>query len=205
MWRHVIYLGLALALGLSAHADAQSTGSPSDHESLRGLKEAITKAVNQRDFAAVGKLLRQPFMVTLTTQDSFTDLDKLKAYYEDLFTRDTLRMKNISIAADADDYSKIFEGTFALTKGSTREHYELADGRSFDMNGRWTAVSLKDNGEWKLLAVHTGTNFLDNAVLAAVESSVLRFAAGGAAVGLIVGFGAGWFVKRAQGKRIATG
>lgn len=194
MIRHILVLLVSLLMSAAAHA--QSPGTRADHEALRKLKGDATEAVNRRDYSAMRKLLRHPFMATVVTQDNFTDFDKLEAYFENLYTRDFLRMKSVSVAAEADDLSQIFEGPFAVTKGSTKERYELADGRTFDMDGRWTAVSLKENGEWKLLAIHTGANFLDNPVIAAIEKSVVWTGLGGAAVGLLAGFAAGWFAKR---------
>lgn len=194
---------LVLSLLFSSPGFADIQGTPADHEALRKLKSDAVEAVNNRDYLTMQKILHQRFMTTLITQDSFTDSGKLKDYFESLFTRDSLRMKRATIAAEADDLSQIHEGTFALSKGSTKEHYELADGRSFDLDGRWTAVSIKDKGEWKLLAVHTGTNFLDNPVLNAIEKSVVWFGAGGAVVGLLVGFVAGWFFRRRVGKDVA--
>lgn len=194
---------LVLSLLFSAPNFADNQGTQADHEALRKLKFDAVEAVNNRDYVAMQKFLHQPFMTTLITQDSFTDSGKLKDYFESLFTRESLKMKKATIAAEADDLSQIYEGTFAVTKGSTKEHYELADGRSFDLDGRWTAVSIKDNGEWKLLAVHTGTNFLDNPVLNAIEKSVVWFGVGGVAGGLLVGFAAGWFFRRRAGKAVA--
>jgi ketosteroid isomerase-like protein len=197
-------LALLLSLLFSVPSFADNSGTQADHDALRKLKADITVAANKRDYAAMQKVLHQPFMTTLITQDSFTDFSKLKDYFEGLYTRDSLRMKNVSIAADADELSQIYQGTFALTKGSTKEHYELTDGRSFDLNGRWTSVSIKDNGEWKLLAVHTGTNFLDNPVLNAIEKSVVWIGVVGAAGGLIVGFLAGWFVRKSRAGKSAA-
>lgn len=194
-------LALVLSLMLSAPTFADTLETQADHDALRKLKAEATAAVNNRDYAAMQRLLHQPFTATLITQDNFTDFGKLKDYFESLYTRDTLRMKKVSIAADADELSQIYQGTFALTKGSTKEHYELTDGRSFDMNGRWTAVSLKEKGEWKLLAVHTGTNFLDNPVLNAIEKSVMWFGVGGAMFGLIVGFVFGWFFRKGRAEK----
>jgi hypothetical protein len=54
------------------------------------------------------------------------------------------------------------------------ERYELADGRGFDIAGRWTATMIKDNGQWRILAIHAGTNFLDNPVINAIELFVRR-------------------------------
>jgi ketosteroid isomerase-like protein len=189
-------LTLAVTICVSATAYAQSIDTSAEHDTLRKLKDAAVNAVNQRDYVAARRILHDPFMATVVTQDNFTDFDKLKAYFEGLYTRDTLRMKSVALAADADDYSKIFRGTFAVTKGSTKEHYELADGRKFDLDGRWTAVSMKEGDEWKIVAVHMGTNFLDNPVLSAIEKSVAWVGAGGVAIGLLTGFAIGWFAKR---------
>ena len=194
---------LMLSLLFSAPGFADNTGSQADHDALRKLKSDAVESVNKRDYVTMQKFLHQPFSTTLVTQDNFTDVGKLKDYFESLFTRDILKLKSVKIAAEADQLSQIYEGTFAVNKGSTKEHYEMADGRNFDIDGRWTAVSIKDNGEWKLLAVHIGTNFLDNPVLNAIEKSVLWFCAGGAAGGLLIGFAAGWFFRKRSGKAAA--
>lgn len=187
---------LLLALA-TAGACAQDNTAAADHDALRKLKGDLEQSVTRRDFDAVSKLLHKPFMTTVVTQDSFTDLAPMKSYYDSLFTRSTLRMKEVSIKAEADELSQLYTGTFAMTRGSTLERYELADGRAFDMKGRWTAVSIKESdGSWKLLGIHMGTNFLDNPVLSAIERSMMWVAAGGAGLGLLVGLGAGWLVWR---------
>lgn len=198
-----IHLFILLALLFAVSSAANAVATQADHEALRKLKADAVEAVNNRDYVSMQKFLHQPFMTTLITQDSFTDSVKLKEYFEGLFSRQFLRMKKVSISAEADDLSQIYEGTFAVTKGATKEHYELADGRSFDIDGRWTAVSLKENGDWKLLAVHTGTNFLDNPVLSAIEKSMVWFGAGGVLVGLFLGFAAGWVMRQRSGKAAA--
>jgi ketosteroid isomerase-like protein len=181
----------------AASALAQDGTAAADHEALRKLKGELEQSVSRRDFGLLGRLVHQPFMATVVTQDSFADLGAIKSYYDGLFTRSTLRMKDVSIKAEADELSRLYTGTVAMTRGSTLEHYELADGRAFDMKGRWTAVSIKEpDGSWKLLGIHMGTNFLDNPVLSAIERSVMWTAAVGAGLGLLVGFGGGWLIWR---------
>ena len=51
-----------------------------------------------------------------------------------------------------------------------------------------------------MLAVHTGTNFLDNPVLNAIERSTLYFARGAGAAGVVLGFLVGFFVRRRRAK-----
>lgn len=195
-----ILLTALLALGLfTTQVQAQTPTDPvaADHEALRQLKVDLETMMAQRDFDMAAKLMHDPFMVTLVTQDSFTSLPSLKSYYDSLFSRETMRLKDLSISADADELSQIHTGTFALTRGSTKEHYEMADGRQFDLKGRWTAVSLKEpDGRWRLLGIHTGTNFLDNPVLGAIEKSLWWFFGGGALAGLVAGFVLAWLLRR---------
>jgi hypothetical protein len=175
---------------------AQPASQAADHEALRKLKTDVVNAINTRDVQRIDTLLNKPFMSTLITQDSFNDVARLKAYFDDLFTRRILRINKLTMEAEADEPAQIYTGTFAVARGSTKEVYELGDGRTFTIPGRWTATTIKSGGQWKILAVHTGVNFIDNPVLTAIEKSTLYFAAGGVAVGLVIGFLAGFFVRR---------
>jgi len=183
----LIARAVGLAVLLAVNAAAQEGSPAADHDALRKIKTDVLNAINTRNLRGLDAIVHQPFMVTVITQDTFTDAAALQAYYDGLFTRKMLRMKKVTIEADADELSQIYTGTFAVARGSTKELYEMADGRSFDMRGRWTATAIKDGGQWKLLAIHSGTNFLDNPVLTAVEKSTAYTGAGGFAAGLALG------------------
>ena len=192
-------LAVAFCVLLAARpllAQPASQSAAADHEALRKLKTDVINAINTRDMQRVDALLYNPFMSTLVSQDSFTDVNRLKAYYDDLFTRKILRFNKITLSAEPDEPAQIYSGTFAVARGSTNDVYELADGRTFTVPGRWTATTIKDRGQWKVLAVHTGVNFVDNPVITAIEKSTLYFGAGGAAIGLVIGFLVGFFIRR---------
>jgi ketosteroid isomerase-like protein len=176
---------------------AQPASQAADHDALRKLKTDVVNAINAKDFQSIDKLLHKPFMSTLISQDSFTDANKLKAWFDDLFTRSVARISKITMEAEADEPAQIYTGTFAVARGGTKETYNLADGRTFVIPGRWTATTVKDNnGEWKLLAVHTGVNFIDNPIMTAVEKTTTYFGAGGLAIGAVIGFLLGFFIRR---------
>lgn len=177
-------------------AGAQVPSQAADHDALRKMKADLLSAVNGRKLESLEGMVHQPFVATLITQQTFTDIKAMKAFYEDLFTRKLLRLSKVTVDAEADELSQIYTGTFAVARGSTSEVYEMADGRRFDMKGRWTAVALKDGEQWKLLALHNGTNFLDNPVLTAVEKSTVSFGIGGVVLGLILGVFLGFLVGR---------
>jgi ketosteroid isomerase-like protein len=175
---------------------AEEPSSAADHDALRKIKADVLSAINTRNLRGMDQVVHKPFMVTVITQDSFTDAGALQAYYDGLFTRKILRLSRVTMDAEADELSQIYTGTFAVARGSTKELYEMADGRRFDMRGRWTATAIKDDGQWKLLALHSGTNFLDNPVLTAVEKSTAYAGAGGFATGLALGLGVAFLVRR---------
>jgi ketosteroid isomerase-like protein len=175
---------------------AEEASQAADHDALRKLKTDVVNAINTRDLQRVDALLHKPFMSTQISQESFTDISQLKAYFDDLFTRRVARISKITMQADPDEPAQIYTGTFAVARGGTKELYDLADGRSFTIPGRWTATVLKENGQWKLLAVHTGVNFMDNPIMTAVEKSTAYFGAGGLALGAVIGFLVGFFVRR---------
>jgi ketosteroid isomerase-like protein len=192
----IVLVTVAL-LGVSpAYALDPDPGTEADHEALRQLKVDLVAAVNAQDFGALGRLVNEPFASTVITQDHFTDLDSAKEYFNQLFTRPELKMASVKLQADADALSTIFTGTFALTTGTTIETYTLADGRVFDMQGRWTAVTVKDGDDWKLAGFHDGTNFLDNPVINTVERGVIKSGLVAASAGLVVGLLGGWFIGR---------
>jgi len=188
-------IGLSVLLAATA-AGAQEGAQAADHDALRKIKADVLNAINTRNLRGMDAIVHRPFMVTVITQDSFTDSGALQAYYDGLFTRTMLRMKNVTIEAEADELSQIYTSTFAVARGSTKERYELADGRSFDMRGRWTATAIKDGAQWKLLALHDGTNFLDNPVLTTVGKSTAYTGAGGFAAGLAVGVLGSFLIRR---------
>jgi ketosteroid isomerase-like protein len=194
MMKMLITAGMLLLT--STLAQAQTVGSDADHTALRKLLADTLTSVNAKDYAAAQKLLHDPFRVTVLTQDSFTNFNAFKEYYEKLYNRSFLQMKTIRLNAVPDEKSQIYEGVFAVNGGETEEFYELTDGRTFTMKGRWTAVTTKQNGEWKILAVHTGINPIDNPILTAIEKSTLWFGGITGGVGLILGLMISWLASR---------
>jgi ketosteroid isomerase-like protein len=193
---------IAVLLLTITAAIAQVNPQEADHAALRKLKDDVTNAINTRNLAAVDGMLHKPFLSTVITQESFNETGKLRSWFDDLFSRPLLRLRHFRIEAEADEMAQIYTGTFAVARGSTKERYELADGRGFDFDGRWTATAIKTNGQWKVLAIHAGTNFLDNPVINAIERHTMTLAAISTAMGVFVGFLLGFFLRRRQAKAV---
>jgi hypothetical protein len=99
---------LALAIALCVMFSgrpllAQPASDAADHEALRKLKTEVVNAINTRNVQSMDTLLHKPFMSTLISQDSFTDIPRLKAYFDDLFTRPVLRINKLTMEAEVDE------------------------------------------------------------------------------------------------------
>jgi hypothetical protein len=196
------FVRIAMLLVLGTHAAlAQSSGDVADHEALRKLKADVVTAINTRNLASMDALLHKPFLATAITQESFNEAGKLRAWFEGLFNRPLLRLSGLHMEAEADEPAGIYNGTIAIARGSTKERYELADGRGFDIQGRWTATAIKENGRWSILAIHDGTNFLENPVINAIERNAMYFAFAGAVAGVVVALPMGFLFGRRRARK----
>jgi len=99
---------------------------------------------------------------------------------------------------DADKLTELSpDKSWGLVRGKALEHYEAKDGDQFDFVTRWTAVMVRDaDNQWRLRAIHFGTNHLDNPVLTKVTRTLIRDGVIGAIVALLVGLGLGILIGR---------
>ncbi len=172
------------------------SGTKEDHQQLRTLMSSLRDAVNTQDFDGLKPHLHSPFAATMITQDVVTTPEDLKAYFEKWMTGDKAFIKKMKITPEADELTAIYDGKFGVVYGSNKEEYELATGNNYSIDSRWTATVIKDQGQWKLLAIHSGVNFVDNPVLHAVADETTRFGIGGVILGFALGLAAFWGYRK---------
>lgn len=67
------------------------------------------------------------------------------------------------------------------------------------MKTRWTATVMKDSdGRWRIRAIHIGTNFLDNPILAKAEKSLVWAGGIGVAAGALLAGVLAWLICRGR-------
>jgi ketosteroid isomerase-like protein len=115
-------------------------------------------------------------------------------------------LKKLQMKLNADALTEFYgDKTFGIVRGAGNENYILADGRYFEMKTRWTATVVKDtDGRWRILALHIGTNFLDNPILTKAEAALIYFTAGGVGAGLVVGWLITFLVQRRKKASLQT-
>lgn len=176
---------------LNEQASASGVKHQLIHQELRSLLQGIEDAINTQQYADLKQYFTDNLHVTTINQNVITTPDGIDAYFKEWFGEGGY-LKKLEIKLNADHLTQLYgdpeHPSWGLVYGSGVENYQLVDGRNLDMKTRWTATVIKgEDGKWRILALHIGTNFYDNPIYHAVEKSTQYFAAGGLLVGLLLG------------------
>jgi ketosteroid isomerase-like protein len=161
------------------------------HLELRGLLQGIETAINSEKYTDLKPYFSDKLRVTTINQNVISTPDGIDTYFKEWFGEGGY-LKKLNIKLNADALTELHgvpgNPSWGLVYGSGVENYQLTDGRKLDMKTRWTATVMKEaDGKWRILALHIGTNFYDNPIFAAVQNSTKYYAAGGLAIGLLLG------------------
>lgn len=181
----IVLLSLTLSV-ISIAASAQNREA--DHEELRALMRSATEAMNSKNFDALEPIFHQQFSITTVDQKLFTNFADFKAYYAQLFNGPNAPLRSITFNPVADDLTQFVGDNIGLSHGTSNDTYQFSDGDNRVMASRWTATVIKDNGKWKILNIHIGTDLLNNPVVEATKGYVYKVGGGALIVGLLLGF-----------------
>ena len=194
MIRYILMLAFLFVSNTALHAEEADHAI---HQELRAVLQGMEQAINERRYSDLEPYFVENLRVTTINQEVISKRSEITAYFEKWFGEDGY-LKTLEITLTPDATTELYgDKTYGIVRGTGDEKYVLADGRYFDMTTRWTATVMKDNdGQWRILSLHIGTNFLDNPILAKAESALMTFAAGGALLGLILGWLISFLVMR---------
>jgi ketosteroid isomerase-like protein len=191
----IFSLAAIIFAGMLTAQPAAAAESPI-HDELRALRDGLVAAVNKGDLDGILSYCHPN--VSITTPDAAISrgTEAFRKYIE-LKTKGPQRVvEKFSTAPTVDDLSTLYGDDAATATGSSVDHFELVGGMKFDLQTRWTATLVKENGKWLIATFHESTNVFDNPLLSAAERG-LTWAAGIALlIGLLVGGIGMWFLKR---------
>jgi len=167
------------------------------HQELRGILATLQSSINEGNYDAMLPVVSRNIRATPINQEVMSSHEEVTAYFKKWFGPGGY-LKKLDMKLDADALTELSaDKTWGLVRGSGLERYILSDGRKYDMKTRWTATVAKESdGKWRLRAIHIGTNFLDNPILADAESWIKKMAVAGSLGGLIVGAVLGFLFGR---------
>ena len=196
---------VVLALGLALVAPATSLAQDAraqDHEELRAMLRAVTKAINDKDLPALAAVMLPDVSITTVDQQRFKTLGDFQNYWNAIFSGPTLQVRKVTLNPAVDDLTQFIDDSTGLAYGTSTDTWEFADGDVRTMKVRWSTVVRKVDGKWKVASLHVGTNLLDNPVLDAAKATAWKLAAGVGAGGLVVGAVIGWLGRRPRRGRV---
>lgn len=157
------------------------------HQELRALLQNMELAINEERYHDLAPFFHEKMRVTTINQEIISSRDEIGAYFDRWFGPGGY-LKKVEMKLAADDLTELYaDKSIGIVRGSGQENYVLSDSRYYEMLTRWTATVIRDeDGKWRILSLHIGTNFLDNPILDEAEESLIYVAIGGFVIGVIV-------------------
>lgn len=183
--RTSIWFMALFLISVGTKASAQDRNA--DHDELRAMLKSVTEAMNTRNLDSIAPLFHSQFTITTVDQQIFTDLPSFKTYFSGLFSGERAVLKSVTFAPTADALTTFVGDNIGLSHGTSTDAYLFADGETRVMTSRWTATLYKENGKWRILNVHIGSNLFDNPVIGALKSWLYKIGAAAGIAGLILG------------------
>lgn len=191
--------GLILAcvapMSLDGQEDQATVKLPQDeeaiHQELRELRTTLTEAVEAEDLDQQLTYVHENAVATWQDNTVVRGRPDLQEF---LKTKGGA-FQGYRQRPEADELSILYGGETAIAFGSSVPHYKIL-GMEFDLENRWTATLVKEDGRWLIAAYHVSANVLDNPVLQIAKQSA--YWAGGIAlvVGLVLGIVANVIVRK---------
>lgn len=183
---------VCLPLTPSSHAatapalDA-SGGHLEERQQLRTLLEQMEKGIGSLDVEAVIKLMTPDAIVTWQNAEVSRGPEQIRGYYNRMLKGSSPIVKKFSTKATLGGPA-VFHADSAIAWGTTVDEFELADGTLFTLNANWSTTVVKQNGQWKVAALHFSTNLFDNPMLNKAQSLIKMAAIAGVLGGFLLAF-----------------
>jgi ketosteroid isomerase-like protein len=178
-----VLAGAALMAGTSAVA--QQEADEADHAALREYKALFEKAASENQLDLLKPLLHEPFSVVTYTDREFTDFEAFKTRWQK--TRDEI-VGNGSYKVTLKPERSLIYGDMAIARGDSDNVLVTSAGNEYRFTSHWTAVFRKQDGQWKVVRVHSSLDPFGNPmVVGEVKRRMLQAALAAALGGLLIG------------------
>ena len=186
----VLAWGCLTPLSLHAQAVGATKKSPADeeaiHNELRALRKTLTAAVAAGDVEQQLPHLHKNVVATWQNNEVVRGRDRLREFLGKTDSGEERVFQGYKEPPTADELTILYGGDTGIAFGSSVPHYKIL-GMEFDLENRWTATLVKEDGRWLIASYHVSANVLDNPVLSIAKKAA--YWSGGIAlvVGVVLG------------------
>jgi len=161
-----------------------------DRNALRAALAEVTRAVNGRDWDALDRWLDPKVAITMIDQTTMHGRADLQQYVESKLGRFSSVLADLRVDP-VPNAPAVFYGDTAVCTLTSADRFIFRNGKEFEVQNSYTAVLVKGEGLWKLVALHGGANAFNNPISFQAQNLLLAGVAaagvGGAALGWLLG------------------
>lgn len=183
----IVSQGQALADAIDPHA--------ADREALIKVFHEMEAAINDQNVERMVAQMTPDATVTWLNGEVSRGHDQIRAYYQRMVKGPERFLDKYTTVAKIGAHARYF-GDVAVADGSMRDSFFPVARAPFQLDSHWSSVSVKQDGQWKVAAMHLSANVFTNDLIAEAKSAAWKAGIGGAIAGLILGLLIGWLRKR---------
>ena len=195
----MLLYGMLMSESASAQDPPAATGTEETdaaiHVELRAIREALTEALKKGDVD--GQLTHVHKNVVATWQNNrvVRGHEGLQDFLKEMNAENQKVFRGYQVEPQPDELTILYGGDTGIVFGRSVPQYHYL-GMDFELENRWTATLVKEDGTWKIAAYHVSGNMVDNPVLSIAKRSA--YWAGGVClvIGVILGIISNAFLRR---------
>jgi ketosteroid isomerase-like protein len=168
-------------------AFAADDNREADHVALRALRDKVATAISKQDIKGLAFCFAKDFAFTAVNQTVLTNEAQMQEFFDRMFRSSDALVTSLKTEPKADILTRFLDANTGVCYGSSIDTYTMKSGQVVEMNVRWSATVVKENGEWKVALAHAGTDFLNNPVLDGAKAVVKKIGVGAGLGGLLAG------------------
>ena len=182
-----------LTLGVSVVSAEENSNI---HNELRALLKGIETSVNSEKYGNLKQYFHKNLRVTTVNQNTIESYEGIEKYFDEWFGEGGY-LVSLKMKLTPDALTELYANkTMGIVRGSGIEKYKLTDGRDLELKTRWTATVIKDtDGKWRILSLHIGTNFYDNAIYNEMSAQLKKWGMIGTFLALLLGLLLGYWLR----------
>ena len=158
------------------------------HKDLSALRDSLLDAINKGDIERLQSYLHSNVVVTWHNAEVSRGRESVRKYYTRMTSGPDKLVESFHVEVTVDELTSLYGDNIGIAFGNSLEQFKLVRRSGFELQGRWTATLIKENGRWLIASLHLSTNVFDNAVLNLTRKAIYWVGGGSLVAGLIVGF-----------------
>ncbi|MFZ4764123.1 MAG: YybH family protein [Roseimicrobium sp.] len=195
----LLFLVTGFPLVAQQAAPAQALDAPTHevaHKDLRELRDAVIEALNAGDIVGILSYLDPDFVFTGPNGDTVRGHRGVREYFSAGMVGAKRKMVDLQLMVEPDSLAILApDEAWAITYGAGHVRCQLEDGRTLNIDGRWSAVMSRKGEKWLVASIHYSSNIFANAVLSGTRATSAWMALFGVVMALFGGIALGRWLE----------